>query len=55
VVDHIDTEIRQLRADVVEDPAGADQARRVAGVEGHQRFKVAKDRVEHVSRRPARH
>ena len=40
VVADLDAETRQLRADVVEDPASADQARRVAGVEGHQRFEV---------------
>jgi len=40
VVGHFDAEARQLRAQVVEDPVGADIARGIAGVEGHQFFEV---------------
>ena len=38
VIGHLDVEIGQLHADVIEDSAGADRTRRVAGVERHQRL-----------------
>jgi hypothetical protein len=48
MVDAIHAEARQLRTDVIEDAAGADQPWRVAGVERHQRLEMAEDVIEHV-------
>jgi hypothetical protein len=48
MVDDLDLEIRQLRAQVVEDAAGTDVAGRVAGVERHQRFEVLQRAGEQV-------
>ena len=39
----LDVEARQLRADVPEHAAGADGARRIAGVERHQRLEMRED------------
>ena len=47
VVGHFDGEVHQLRAQIVEDPVGADVARRVAGVEGHQLIEVLENGWQH--------
>ena len=46
VVDDLDREARQLRAQVVEDATGGDRTRRIAGVEGHQLFQVRQGGVQ---------
>ncbi len=47
VIDHLDIEVRQLRADVVEDATGGDRARWIAGVVGHQLFEMLENLVKH--------
>jgi hypothetical protein len=48
VVDHLDVEAGQVRAQVIEDATGGDRARRVAGVEGHQGLQVIERLFKHV-------
>lgn len=41
MIDHFDLETGQLRTQIIEDATfGSDRTRRIAGVEGHQRFQV---------------
>lgn len=52
VIDHLDLEPRQLRAQIIEDAAlRGNRTRRIAGVEGHQRLQVVErggEQVRHV-------
>ncbi|KAG1303346.1 hypothetical protein G6F63_016680 [Rhizopus arrhizus] len=49
VVDHLDVEAGQVRAQVIEDATGGDRTRRVAGVEGHQGLQVIERLFKHES------
>jgi hypothetical protein len=49
VIGHLDAEAGQLRAQVVEDAAGADLARWIAGIERDQRFEVAQGAGKQVA------
>ena len=47
-------EVRQLITDVVEDAAGIDRPRRIAGVERHEGREMPEDRLDHVASRESR-
>ncbi len=50
MVDHLDVEAGQVRAQVIEDATGGDRARRVAGVEGHQDLQVIERLFKHETK-----